>query len=319
MNTLQRVLWGLVWGAVGSYLVVLGYLFVMQNALFWPATVNATTPPTPEAGNYQRLALTMNDGVVLNGIITPRVGVAPSPTLVVAFGGNAHDVGGLTLFLKQKVWPEENVVVAGIAYRGYPIAANPDNGGKSGGKPGQEAVLSDALAQVAALQKLVQPAKTIVLGYSIGGGVAAYVASQQTVSNQLAGVVLIAPFASLTALAQAQYPWLPVSLLMRHPMPTAQWLAKSKAPVFLITTPDDGLIPPSHRPILMQAAGTRLKLDAQLPGSTHGTILDDARFPGVLRMALLQNLGTQAPQVGGIPASAPFAQAQGNAISNSNP
>lgn len=302
-----------------AYGAVVAYMYATQDARVWPATVNATTPPPPEAGNYQRISLTMPDGTRLNGIVAPRWGLQPSPTLVVVFGGNAHDVGGLTLFLKTKVWPGAEVAVAGVAYRGYPMAANPENGGRSGGTPSQPAVLADAVVQVKALQALVKPSQTVLMGYSIGSAVATYVAAQPAVAPMLAGAILVTPFTSLTALAEDQYPWLPVHALMRSPMPTATWLQSGTVPLALFSTPDDGLIPPSHIALLKQAAGARVRMDARFPGSTHGTILDDTRMPRALQVALAGLLAAPVPQREGSLPRAPFPPTPGNAISKTNP
>ena len=53
---------------------------------------------------------------------------------------------------------------------------------------------------------------------SIGAGPAAYLASQRPI----AGLILVTPFDSLTALAREHYPWAPVSLLLRYRMEIAE-------------------------------------------------------------------------------------------------
>ena len=113
--------------------------------------------------------------------------------------------------------PDHDIVVA--YYRGYR---------PSSGRPSAAKIMADALT---VHDRLVGPPGVIAVGFSIGSGIAAHLAAQRS----LAGLVLVTPFDSLTALARHHYPWVPVRLLLRHRIETAELLRGAAAPTAVIT------------------------------------------------------------------------------------
>lgn len=98
------------------------------------------------------------------------------------------------------------------------------------------------LAQALALVDQVDAASSkpmVLYGKSLGSGVATYAAAHRPA----AGLVLHAPYPSLVAVGQAAYPWAPVGLLLRHPMPAQDWAAAVACPVLALHGEDDTLIP----------------------------------------------------------------------------
>ncbi len=73
-----------------------------------------------------------------------------------------------------------------------------------------------------AIQLLDTNKPIYLVGESLGTGVASYLAG--TYTNRAAGVVLIAPFTSLTGAAKFHFPWLPVSLLLVDRFPSEVYL-----------------------------------------------------------------------------------------------
>ena len=93
-----------------------------------------------------------------------------------------------------------------INYRGY---------GASEGKPGESALTADALGDLRrgdAKRDDVDPRRIVVFGRSLGTAIAAHLAAERPV----AGAILVSPYDSLAAIGRKHYPWLPVSLLLRH-------------------------------------------------------------------------------------------------------
>lgn len=70
----------------------------------------------------------------------------------------------------------------------------------------------------------------VAVGFSIGSGIVASLASQRP----LDGAILVTPFDSLAAVAAAQYPWLPMRLLLRHRLDAAVDLREVRIPVAII-------------------------------------------------------------------------------------
>ncbi|MBJ7258241.1 MAG: alpha/beta hydrolase [Chthoniobacterales bacterium] len=125
--------------------------------------------------------------------------------------------------------PGRAVSVCILEYPGY---------GARPGQPSQGAFLAaaaDALAQI--------PSGTpvILLGESIGTGVAAATASARP--ERMAGLLLLTPFDSLANVARHHYPLLPIRWLMRDQYPAQEWLKNYHGPVTVILAADDSIVP----------------------------------------------------------------------------
>ena len=88
-----------------------------------------------------------------------------------------------------------------------------------------------------------------LFGRSLGTGVAAHVAA----SRPVAGVVLVSPYDSLTAIGSHHYPWLPVSLLLRHRFEALADAARCRMPLLAIVGEDDTIIPVARSRALYDA------------------------------------------------------------------
>ena len=130
-----------------------------------------------------------------------------------------------------------------LDYRGY---------GRSSGKPSEEGTYLDAAAAWRhATGALGYPAQRIVaFGESLGGAVAAQLASSQ----RPAALVLASTFTSVPDLGAEIYPWLPVRALARIRYDTRERLATIAAPVLVIHSRGDDIIPFAHGERLFAAA-----------------------------------------------------------------
>lgn len=281
--------------AAACYATAAGYLYWQQDWFIYPRTVAPIAAPNATLTPFEPLSLTTPDGTTLHGILfPPTLAGATSPTLIVAFGGNAQDVVGLATTIRQAFPTHTNTVVAALAYRGYPQAL----GAPSGGRPSQAALLADAALLTHTLRQRWQPGATIAVGYSLGSAVATGLANHVSAMQPLQGLVLLAPPASIGRLAAEQYPWLPVRWLLRSPWPTESWLPGLQVPLLVAYSPTDGLIPPHHI-TLLQAAQPGASF-VPLPGSVHGDVPQHSAFVPLLQAFVAQHgqaAGTpQAPQ-----------------------
>ena len=257
----------LIVGAV-TYLLVLAEGFFLQTALLFPARLAAASGPLPAGARH--LALGMPDGERIHGLHIPPTRSSEGDRLVIlGFGGNAWNADHVAAYL-HGLYPEADVVA--FHYRGY---------GPSGGSPSAETLLADAPLLPDFIVKSVEPDRIVAVGYSIGSGIAAHLASRRT----LDGLILVTPFDSLAALARGHYPWLPTGLLLRHRMAPVEDLARVTAPVALIAGARDTLIP-STRTAALREAVPNLVLDRTIAGAGHNDIYDRPAFREAMTEAL---------------------------------
>jgi uncharacterized protein len=112
------------------------------------------------------------------------------------------------------------------------------------GKPGEKAFYADAILQYDYLIHTLKipPEKIIVMGRSLGSGIATYLASEKRVAK----VILITPYDSMESLARENYPIFPVSLLLKHKFLASQYASKKTNTLLCIYAGRDTVIPNLH-------------------------------------------------------------------------
>jgi hypothetical protein len=141
--------------------------------------------------------------------------------LVLYFSGNASNVIG---FLDDTATKIKDYNFVGFNYPGY---AN------SQGSPSQERVLKYA-NEIYAKYK-----PQIVAGRSIGTAVAINVAAK----NSATKLLLITPIDSILNIAKSRYPYLPVSMLLKHKFQADIWAKNLKAKTSVILVEDENIVP----------------------------------------------------------------------------
>ena len=266
---------------VAAMLAYCGYLtllYVAQDRMVFPGRPANAARVAEIKQYYKRLEpfdVTAADGTVLRGYYLPRLRDGRPRPAVLYFSGNAEDQTGFFLWS-----PNELVAysVAGVDYRGY---------GASAGKPSETLVKADALAVYdALLQKLGPDGRIVVMGRSLGSGVAAYVAANRPV----AGVILVTPYESLAAVGQASHPLAPVRLLMKHPFDVAPDAARVTAPALFLVAGDDTLIPPVHAKRLADVWPGPKTVET-IVGATHNNVIDNPMYWKLIREFLKGCLG----------------------------
>lgn len=149
---------------------------------------------------------------------------------LVYFGGNAEDV----LYTAENAGRFSARRMLVTNYRGY---------GSTPGRPSEAALCKDALTIYDyAVKQTGISADSVVVGRSLGSGVAVYVAANRPVR----GAVLITPYESMAAVAQAQYPYCPVQYLLKHKFASDQLAGKIMAPALIVAGERDTVIPSIH-------------------------------------------------------------------------
>ncbi|MGZ5034137.1 MAG: alpha/beta hydrolase [Usitatibacter sp.] len=215
---------------VVGYLAIAALIWIAQERLqFYPQRV--LTPPAAPAGwKLEEIAFKSSDGTTLAGVLVkPPV---ERPPLVIYYGGNAEEV---TAYASGAADTYGARAVLLMNYRGY---------GRSGGKPGEKAIVADAVEifDWASRRADIDASRTALHGRSLGSGVAVQVAAARPARC----VVLTSPFASAREVAAEIYPWLPVGWLMRHPFDSAAHAPKLTMPALFLMGDADDLIPKRH-------------------------------------------------------------------------
>jgi uncharacterized protein len=108
-------------------------------------------------------------------------------------------------------------------------------------RPGRPSEKSLFAAATNAFQMLPTNHPIYLVGQSLGSGVASYLAG--TYTNRIAGMVLISPFTSVTAVAQHRYPILPVWLILTDRFPSEYYLRSYHGKVGITVDGKDTTVP----------------------------------------------------------------------------
>ena len=220
----------------GLVLGVPAWAWLTQERLvFFPQPVASEARLPPRASP---LTIVAGDGTRLCGWIVRSEALSAAAPGVIYFGGNAEEVSGT---LSDPRWPRDWAIV-GVNYRGY---------GNSEGKPGEAAIMADALAiyDAVAGRDDIDPRRIVVFGRSLGTAVATRVAADRPVT----GAILVSPYDSMTAIGKLHYPWLPVSLLLRHRFDAIPDARRSAMPLLAIVGGSDTIIPAERSRALFDA------------------------------------------------------------------
>jgi pimeloyl-ACP methyl ester carboxylesterase len=242
-------------------------MFDIQSHFIFPRHAVGSPGKLPDSA--EALTIKTADGETLHGVHIPSKVRKRERTLLIGFAGNAWNSQDAAVYLHQ-LFPDTDVVQ--FHYRGYR---------PSTGEPSAEALLGDAsLIHDYAVER-INPRTRIAVGFSIGSGIAAHMASQR----KLDGVVLVTPFDSLKAVAADQYPWLPVAALFAHEIDAASALEAADVPVAIIAAGDDMLIGKARTDAL-RAAAKRLAFDHIVAHAGHNDIYHLSEFHHAMREAL---------------------------------
>jgi len=277
-------------GAAAIYGIVVGGLYLMQDSLLFPrSATSAPRYPLPE-GN-ERVVLRTSSGERIHGnLVRAR---QRSRGLLLGFTGNAWNADDCTVFIAHR-FPDMDVVV--FHYRGYQ---------PSEGRPSEQALYEDALLIYDTFAKgfgsergggegggtakgkeagdaagMPPPPRVYTIGFSLGSGVAAYLARHRPVAGQ----ILVTPFDSVEAVAAARYFYVPVKYLIKHRFESVRHLEGLDIPTAVIAASDDDVVPMRHTEKLIARLERPVFVET-VPESTHGGIYDLDAIDQSLRRA----------------------------------
>ena len=222
----------------GGYALVLTVLFVFQNRLLFFPSPTLEADPAARGMPFEETTFETDDGERLHGWWIPAE--KPRATLLF-FHGNAGNISHRLDLVE--IFRNLGLNVFLFDYRGY---------GRSTGKPSEDGLYRDAAAAWRHLTETrgAAPEEIVVFGRSLGGGPATWLAARE----RPRALILGSTFTSIPDVAAKQYPYLPVRLLARNRFDNHARLAEVHAPVLVIHSRDDALIPFEHGRKLFEAA-----------------------------------------------------------------
>lgn len=223
---------------VGYFSFMLMLAFFQKKYIYYPAKDIITTPGL-KGMEYEDVYFDSSDGVRLNGWYFPPPDAVGE--VVLFCHGNADNI---SYFIDDvKMFKDLGLGVFIFDYRGY---------GRSFGQQSETGTYFDAEAAWKWLTtvKKVPPRRIIIVGRSLGGAIAAWLAKEQ----QPRALFLETAFTSIEDIAAKTHPFVPVRFFLRYKYSTLDYLLKVKAPVLVVHSKDDTVVPFVHGQKLYAAA-----------------------------------------------------------------
>lgn len=234
---------GVVCVAIATYLCACLALFLFQRSLIY-------YPPRSASLQAPRVSTLALPGANVKVSERPRAGAKA----VLYLGGNAEDVSS-SLPLLEQAFPDHALYL--MHYRGY---------AGSSGKPTERDLVADALAlfdQVAATHPDV-----VLIGRSLGTGVAVQVASQRPVAK----LVLVTPYDSIEEIAARQFRYFPVRWLLQDSYRSGRYAPRITAPTLVLAAEHDEVIPGWSTQLLLSRFAPGVATMRVVRGVGHNTI-----------------------------------------------
>jgi fermentation-respiration switch protein FrsA (DUF1100 family) len=255
---------------------LLALMYVFQRALMYFPDASHTLPAQAGLPQAEEVTLHSDDGETLFAWhIAPR-GEKP---VVIYFQGNA---GTSNLRAERFKWlTADGTGLLALSYRGY---------GGSTGAPSEDGFIRDARAAYDFASARYAAKRIVLFGESLGTAVAIALADEREVG----GLILDAPFTSVTDISAAAYPFAPVRWLIKDPFHSDQRIAHVSAPLLVLHGERDGIVPISFGERLFALAREPKRM-VRFPQGGHVN-LDDYGAAKVVKEFLAELAGMPKKQ-----------------------
>ena len=238
------------------YVAIAGFMYLQQRSFqYFPAHKGTSPQALGLSGVTEQRAATP-DGETIVLWYSPA---QPGKPTVLFFHGNGGEIADRTerfAFLQS-----QGLGVMFVSYRGY---------GASTGEISEQGLVTDALTAYDALRaKGVAPGDIMLLGESLGTGVAIQLAAQRPVG----AVALEAPYTATVDIAAGIYWWLPVRFLMKDQFRSRDYIAQVKVPLLIQHGDADRVVPVVQGRALFEMANEPKQL-VIVPGEGHDAVFD---------------------------------------------
>lgn len=244
-------------------ILILGLLnFFQEKLIFYPDKLDKNYHYNFNS-NFRELSIKTADNKLLNALLFEA---DSTKGLIFYLHGNAGSLeswGGVA-----EVYTDLNYDLFIIDYRGF---------GKSEGKiSGENQLYEDNQMAYNKMKELYKEEDIIILGYSIGTGMAAKLAADNTPKL----LILQAPFYSFKEMMSRQFYFPP--FILRYPFRTDKFLKQCRCPVVIFHGDEDEIINYKASLKLKEEFNEKVQLFI-LPGVEHNGITDNEEYRDILK------------------------------------
>lgn len=201
------------------------------------------------------------------------------PTILFLHGNAGHIARAEPI--NRAITQETGAGLLAVSWRGYT---------GSTGKPSEAGLVIDALSAFDHLVAEGVPSQEIIVhGFSLGSHAAITVAAER----EVAFLVLEAPFESVLSVAEGQFPFLPVSWLLRDHFRSDLVIGEVAELILIGHGADDTVIAPEHSERLLAHAGQARR--HVFEGAGHNDLLIKGFFRSVIVPAIAEYFPGCAP------------------------
>jgi pimeloyl-ACP methyl ester carboxylesterase len=260
---LTRILQGVVLSVLavtaGMYLLLFAFVLFFQDSVanktasfFQPKTISAEAAQALVAADVTPLDLAAPDGHLRGWLV--KSSEDPKTPLLIYFGGSGSESSEIIPYAKTL----EGWSVALVNYRGF---------GQSDGTPSQSRVLDDAIFIYDMLIQRadIDASRVVVMGYSLGTGVAVSLAAQRPV----AGVILVSPYNHWSLVGVNPSPiFKPLAGILKPYFDSISLAPGIPTSMLCLVGAADTAIPPALSHALSDAWGGKVTM-MEYPGEDH--------------------------------------------------
>ena len=233
-----RLMAYLLLAAAVFFVVLLTSLYFQQGRLIFMPTTEIYRTPADVGWAYEDILLDVA-GESTHAWFIPAAGAARGVALF--SHGNAGNIADRIESIG--LLRDLGFDVLAYDYGGY---------GRSTGKPGEARIYADVRAcwRYLTEERGVAPENILLFGRSLGAAPTTQLATEVTPG----AVIIESAFLSIADMAHEIYPFLPPRLPLRHRLDNASKIANVNAPLLVVHSPDDEIIPYEHGRRLFELA-----------------------------------------------------------------
>lgn len=221
-----------------TYGLIVGLMYSFQERLLFLPSSALMATPADRGLDYEDVTIRTDDGEQLHAWWIPANDARGS---LIFSHGNAGNLSGRVDV--ARLFHDLGLDVLLYDYRGY---------GQSTGQASEDGLYRDieAVWRYATETRGLAPERIVLFGRSLGGAPATYLATRESPGV----LVLDSAFTSVPDVAAHHYPFLPVRLLATLSFDNEARLPDVTAPVLVLHSPDDEVIPFRHGERLYEVA-----------------------------------------------------------------
>ncbi len=222
----MHVLKWLILICAGLYVALFAALALLQRDLIYFPQGEVKTPQDIGLRRGQDIFISTTDGERLHAWYVAPTDGRP---LILYFHGNGGTIAGRESRFKKLI-ADGNGLLA-VEYRGYPGSSGTIT--EAGLHVDAEAAYQYAMAQQ------VAPRSLIIMGESLGTGIAVRLAAQ----HECAALILDSPYSSVLDVASDRFWFFPTRFVLKDQYRSDEWIGKVAAPILMVHGSEDHAIP----------------------------------------------------------------------------